>query len=68
MALTETAPKAAAPARTKGPIVWMDMDQTELDNAYDSAPASLKNSLSSWVTSLKNASGSALRSAEEGPP
>ncbi|MPZ38718.1 MAG: alpha/beta hydrolase fold domain-containing protein [Rhizobiales bacterium] len=26
----------AAP-RTKGPIVWMDMDQTELDNAYDQA-------------------------------
>ncbi len=26
----------AAP-RTKGPIVWLDMDQTELDNAYDQA-------------------------------
>jgi arylformamidase len=26
-----------APPRTKGPIVWMDMDQTELDNAYDQA-------------------------------
>ena len=26
-----------APARTKGPIVWLDMDQTELDNAYDQA-------------------------------
>jgi arylformamidase len=26
----------AAP-RTKGPIVWMGMDQTELDNAYDQA-------------------------------
>jgi arylformamidase len=23
--------------RTKGPIVWLDMDQTELDNAYDQA-------------------------------
>ena len=23
--------------RTKGPIVWMGMDQTELDNAYDQA-------------------------------
>jgi arylformamidase len=28
----------APPAqRTKGPIVWLDMDQTELDNAYDQA-------------------------------
>jgi arylformamidase len=26
-----------APPRTKGPIVWLDMDQTELDNAYDQA-------------------------------
>jgi arylformamidase len=26
----------AAP-RTRGPIVWLDMDQTELDNAYDQA-------------------------------
>lgn len=25
----------AATARTKGPIVWLDMDQQELDNAYD---------------------------------
>ncbi len=24
-------------SRTKGPIVWLDMDQTELDNAYDQA-------------------------------
>src|SRR3954462_15782942 len=27
----------AAKPRTKGPLVWMDMDQTELDNAYDQA-------------------------------
>ncbi len=33
MAMTDT---LAAP-RTKGPIVWLDMDQTELDNAYDQA-------------------------------
>ena len=26
-----------AELRTKGPIVWLDMDQTELDNAYDQA-------------------------------
>jgi arylformamidase len=25
----------AQPARTKGPIVWLDMDQQELDDAYD---------------------------------
>jgi arylformamidase len=28
---------APAPARAKGPIVWLDMDQQELDNAYDQA-------------------------------
>ena len=26
---------AAAPARAKGPIVWLNMDQQELDDAYD---------------------------------
>ena len=26
---------ATPPARTKGPLVWMDMDQHELDEAYD---------------------------------
>lgn len=26
---------ATAPARSKGPVVWMDMDQRELDDAYD---------------------------------
>src|ERR1700675_1950231 len=26
---------AATPARAKGPIVWLDMDQQELDDAYD---------------------------------
>jgi len=31
----KTAP--TAPPRTKGPIVWLDMDQQELDNAYDQA-------------------------------
>ncbi len=25
----------AAPARSKGPLVWLDMDQQELDDAYD---------------------------------
>jgi arylformamidase len=27
----------AAAARAKGPVVWLDMDQAELDNAYDQA-------------------------------
>jgi arylformamidase len=26
---------ANAPAKVKGPLVWLDMDQQELDNAYD---------------------------------
>src|SRR6202035_715678 len=26
---------SAAPAKIKGPIVWLDMDQQELDDAYD---------------------------------
>ena len=26
---------AQTPARVKGPLVWLDMDQTELDDAYD---------------------------------
>src|SRR5256885_14146482 len=25
----------ASPARAKGPLVWLDMDQQELDDAYD---------------------------------
>jgi arylformamidase len=32
---TERKTAAATPTRAKGPIVWLDMDQTELDNAYD---------------------------------
>jgi arylformamidase len=28
----------AAPMREKGPLVWMNMDQQELDRAYDQAP------------------------------
>src|SRR5436190_14051940 len=26
---------AVPPARTKGPVVWLDLDQQELDEAYD---------------------------------
>jgi arylformamidase len=35
VASTERKPAAAAAPRAKGPIVWLDMDQEELDNAYD---------------------------------
>jgi arylformamidase len=34
--VTDTAARADE-RKAKGPIVWMDMDQTELDNAYDQA-------------------------------
>jgi arylformamidase len=34
-AVTTTDTFGAAPPRTKGPIVWLDMDQAELDAAYD---------------------------------
>jgi len=37
-AIAQTAqatPPAQPPARAKGPLVWMDMDQAELDAAYD---------------------------------
>ena len=30
-------PPAAPPARAKGPLVWLDMDQVELDRAFDQA-------------------------------
>ena len=33
-ALAQTAPAAPA-ARVKGPAVWLDMDQADLDAAYD---------------------------------
>ena len=31
------AQRAAQPPRAKGPLVWLDMDQKELDDAYDQA-------------------------------
>lgn len=34
-AIAQPAPPAQPPARAKGPLVWMDMDQAELDAAYD---------------------------------
>jgi arylformamidase len=33
--MTDTAVRADDRKPAKGPIVWLDMDQTELDNAYD---------------------------------
>ena len=35
MAITDADRKGAAPPRAKGPKVWLDMDQQELDAAYD---------------------------------
>ena len=32
---TASAQRLPAPPRTKGPLVWLDMDQQELDDAYD---------------------------------
>jgi arylformamidase len=37
VAMSETAVRTEERKPAKGPIVWMDMDQTELDNAYDQA-------------------------------
>ncbi|MGZ3329717.1 MAG: hypothetical protein ACXU85_21410, partial [Xanthobacteraceae bacterium] len=31
------AQRPAQPPRVKGPLVWLDMDQQELDDAYDQA-------------------------------
>ncbi len=35
---TAFAQQTATPQRTKGPLVWMNLDQHELDQAYDQAP------------------------------
>jgi arylsulfatase A-like enzyme len=43
-------------------------DPDQLVNAYSSASAPLKARLSTWVGSLRHASGSALRAAEEALP
>jgi arylformamidase len=34
-ALAQKAPDTGTPPRAKGPAVWLDMDQLELDDAYD---------------------------------
>ena len=33
--MTQSITKLTSPARAKGPLVWLDMDQEELDAAYD---------------------------------
>ena len=35
LAAAPAASALARPSRTKGPLVWLDMDQQELDDAYD---------------------------------
>ncbi|MFC7383252.1 sulfatase family protein [Sphaerisporangium rhizosphaerae] len=46
----------------------LSADPYQLDNSYTSADPTLKQRLETWVTRLKNASGQALRDAEENPP
>lgn len=53
-----------APPRTKGPIVWLDMDQVELDNAYDQAVYAPNQPL---VQARRNAAN-ALAKARLGAP
>ena len=43
-------------------------DPYQLDNAYNSADATLRQRLDSWIANLKGASGQGLRTAEENPP
>ncbi|MFC4147973.1 sulfatase [Micromonospora mangrovi] len=46
----------------------LSTDPDQLDNAYGSASATLRQRLDAWVAALKNASGQALRDAEQSPP
>ncbi|WP_187437767.1 sulfatase family protein [Actinomadura decatromicini] len=46
----------------------LSVDPNQLDNSYGSAGATLRQRLDAWVASMKNASGQALRNAEENPP
>jgi hypothetical protein len=46
----------------------LSVDPYQLDNSYSSASLTLRQRLDTWVAALKNASGQALRNAEENPP
>jgi len=46
----------------------LSVDPDQLDNSYGSASLTLRQRLDAWVATLKNASGQALRDAEENPP
>ncbi len=46
----------------------LSVDPYQLDNSYSSASLTLRQRLDAWVANLKNASGQALRNAEENPP
>jgi N-acetylglucosamine-6-sulfatase len=46
----------------------LQTDPHQLDNAYDTAAPALKTRLSSWLGTLRHASGDALRRAEEESP
>lgn len=65
---------------THGPINYVEydngerelydisLDPSQLDNGYSTAGATLKSKLSTWLGSLRNAAGQALRNAEENAP
>src|SRR5262249_42979084 len=53
----------AAPARQKGPRVWLDMDQQELDDAYDQMKYAANAQLLNERRSLDCAQGSVNRNA-----
>src|SRR6185503_813935 len=57
----DSAPKAQ---RTKGPRVWLDMDQAELDDAYDQSVYAPNGR----QISARNASNSELTRQRLGPP
>ena len=52
LAQPAAAPPAAAAPRQKGPLVWLDMDQQELDDAYDQSKyaANLRQVVARYAT------------------
>jgi arylformamidase len=55
---------AQAPARQKGPLVWLDLDQKELDDAYDQAVYAPNRDL----VQKRYAANNAATLARVGPP
>jgi arylformamidase len=61
---TASAQRCPAPPRPKGPIVWLDLDQQELDDAYDQSVYAFNQS----NISERRRANSAVASAVLGPP